>query len=283
MAARVVAVSALLSLLHAPQGAAFLSSARALPDFHGRGAGLTRAAKICRTHAHHFSFRAAEDRNAAPAFPLSAEEAVVVNAIRDGVAAVSTARGLAKVSVAVRGFGSFGSASGGLIGSWLTPQRLEDCASFWDEGTSCLVRDAARGRLSAGADARRLLWLIVIALSTFPYTPLLLPLIERALEDKAPEVPAAYAPRRRAAWRRLRAAPSSSGRDSGGVYIGVMGVFARCNGDGCSLDAASVKGASPYETPQNVVEGAAFLRDGMRILARNVGRGRLFQEDKFLT
>ncbi len=251
MAARAVAVSALLSLLHAPQGAAFLSSARILPAsriysiaFPGRGV---------------VAVRAAEHRNAAPAFPLSTEEAVVVNAIRDGVAAVSTARGLAKVSVAVRCFGSFGSASGGLIGSWLTPQRLEDCASFWDEGTSCLLRDAARGRLRAGADARRLLWLIVIALSTFPYTPLLLPLIERALEDKAPEVPAAYAPRRRAAWRRLRAAPSSSRRDSGGVYIGVMGVFARCNGDGCSLDAAFVKGVSPYETPQNVVEGAAFL------------------------
>ena len=282
MAARVVAVSALLSLLHAPQGAAFLSSARVLPDFLGRGSVLSVRAAGDRNASPAFPLHS-EDRNAAPAFPLSTEEAVVVNAIRDGAAAVSTARGLAKFSVAVRGFGSFGSASGGLIGSWLTPQRLEDCASFWDEGTSCLVRDAARGRLSARADARRLLWLIVIALSTFPYTPLLLPLIERALEDKAPEVPAAYAPRRRAAWRRLRAARSSSGRDSGGVYIGVMGVFARCNGDGCSLDAASVKGVSPYETPQNVVEGAAFLRDGMRILARNVGRGRLFKEDKPLT
>jgi hypothetical protein len=180
------------------------------------------------------------------------EEDRVVKAIRKGVAEVSAAQGLSKVPSAAREFVDFGRASGGLLEAWLTPQRLEECEQFWAEGSTTLVRDISRGRLKTLADAQAVLWFGLIAVNSFPWTPLLLPLIDRALGDKAPKMPRAIEPTRRVALRRLR-----RGRMDDAVL--------------------SPDGAALFYTPQNMAESLAFFRDGTRLALRDVRRGRLFR------
>eukprot|EP00961_Rhodomonas_salina_P018376 247053-Rhodomonas_salina.1 len=103
-----------------------------------------------------------------------------------------------------RAAGSLGSATGGLVGEWLTPQRLEECFAFWGEGAQLYARDVARGRVRSVKDVQAALWLLAYADNTFPFTPLLLPLVDRALEERAPKLPAAFSESRLAAFQRLQ-------------------------------------------------------------------------------
>ena len=186
----------------------------------------------------------------------TAPEDRVVDAIREGVAEVAAARGLTKVTSSARGVWRFAGESGALLQSWLTPHRVEDCADFWSEGSKCLARDLSRKALRPQqwslVELQSLLVFSFVAVNSFPWTPLLLPLIDRALEERAPVWPAAFGARRRSAFRRLRNAQ-------------------------LEVDFQDARSAC-CETPQNVGESARFLRDGGRIILRDVWRGRVWRE-----
>lgn len=184
----------------------------------------------------------------------------VVEAIREGVSSVSSATGLGKVTSGVKGVWQLGLESGSLLQSWLTPSRIEDCASFWSEGSRCLVRDISRVALQPQrwslVEVRSFLVFSVVAVNSFPWTPLLLPLIDRALEDNAPVWPAAFGDRRRSAFRRLSQITQPTQADDGAIERPL------------------------FETPQDVNEAAVFLRDGGRIVLRDFRRGRIWRESK---
>ena len=158
--------------------------------------------------------------------------------------------------------GSFGKSSGALIGQkWLTPESLEECTLFWDDGFRVLMRDLFRSYLFSQQSTRytasdwvALGWCLLLASSSsILFFPLLLPLIRVALQDvgengidEATYLPPSFRNPRLAAMRRLRR-PTE---EPLGKYL--------TNG-----------------TPRNVPEGIAFFRDGTVLLARDLARGTL--------
>ena len=195
-----------------------------------------------------------------------APEERVVAAIRDGFEA-----GWGRPKRAASALGAFGSASGELVQTWLTPSRLEDCAQFWADGTTILLHDARRGVTRPWATLQRPhAWRNLVAVGwfagassfTFPWTPLFLPLLESALDGTAFEEPSIYVPpafrdTRRAALRRLRRSDVDE-----------------------TADGVNLETASDDTTPQNIDEGVAFFRDGTRLLLRDLRRNRLLAEEE---
>ena len=61
-----------------------------------------------------------------------------------------------------------------------TPQNVEESVAFFADGGRLLWRDVRRGRALARADdsAAAYAWFAMLSFSTFPLTPLLLPLID---------------------------------------------------------------------------------------------------------
>mmetsp|Transcript_75374 Transcript_75374/g.137760 ORF Transcript_75374/g.137760 Transcript_75374/m.137760 type:complete len:519 (+) Transcript_75374:54-1610(+) len=172
----------------------------------------------------------------------SLEDAVVIS-IREGLAAGSQLQ--AKMFFSA--LSQFGNASGSLVETWLTPQKLEEACFFWYEGsTALLLRDLRLGRFS-WADLRASGWFGLLSLGTFPWTPLLVPLVSRALNnsDEHAFVPRALSGRRIRALKRLQ-------RDSGLAAV-----------------------APDLRTPQNIGESARFFADGGRLLLRDLSRGAL--------
>ena len=161
--------------------------------------------------------------------------------------------------------GEFGKASGALIGQqWLTPEALEDCVLFWDDGYRALMRDLFRSYIFSRESTRyhfqdwvALGWFLLLATSSsLIFFPLLLPLIHVALHDLGGEngigidessyVPPSFRNPRLAAMRRLRR-PQEQPLSN---YL--------TNG-----------------TPRNIQEGIAFFKDGTLLLARDLQRGTL--------
>ena len=175
---------------------------------------------------------------------LDEKEAAVVAAIREGLEA-----GPMRPRRAFDALAEFGKASGSLAQSWLTPQSLEVCVSFWGGGGAILARDLRRGRLSF-RDLKASSPFALLALNTFPWTPLLVPLVARAVNNgslaTSTFVPTFFSPSRLAALRRLR-------RDTGLEYVA----------------------SADFRTPQDIDGGVAFFSDGTRMLLRDARRGRL--------
>lgn len=172
---------------------------------------------------------------------------------------------------------SFGNATGNLvIQSWLTPQTLEECASFWIEGSSVFAIDLQRLRFpKSSQEAAAVGWFTLLAANTFPWTPLLLPLVDRALEDVDPSVylPSAFGQeRRRGAWNRLQVQKEKSDaatHRSTNQQSPLPGEVATTGGD-----------LGLFQTPQNVEESMRFFTDGSLLLLRDFQRGRLLQENQ---
>lgn len=183
---------------------------------------------------------AAKKKDGAPAeeLTIAQKEEQVVVAIRKALDA-----GPAQPRECFSALGDFGKASGDLAQSWLTPQQLERCAFFWGGGSTMLARDLRRGKLSF-VDLKASPWFGLLALNTFPWTPLLVPLVARAVnstEGSRGFVPLSYSEGRLKALQRLR-------------------------GDG---------GLEDVSTPQTIDEGVRFFSDGWRMLLRDWRRGRL--------
>jgi len=123
-----------------------------------------------------------------------------------------------------------------------------------------LARDISRVALQpqrwSMVEVRKFFVFSVVAANSFPWTPLLLPLIDRALEDKAPAWPTAFGDRRRSAVRRLSQITQPTQAD---------------------FDALE---RTLFETPQDANEAAVFIRDGGRIILRDFRRGRIWRESK---
>jgi len=172
--------------------------------------------------------------------------------------------------------GEFGKCSGLLITEkWLTPESLDECVLFWDDGYRILMRDLFRSYLFStkstkykGKDWAALGWFTVLASSSsILFLPLLLPLIHIALEgdtntdtdkgdsdssgsgggiDESVYIPPSFRSTRLQAMRRLRRPKERSLHrylDSG--------------------------------TPRNVQEGISFFKDGTLLLVRDIKRGTL--------
>lgn len=169
-------------------------------------------------------------------------EAGVVSSIRNVLSAGSQFKPKRLFSALLE----FGNSTGGLVQTWLTPQRLEEACFFWYEGSSVLARDLRCGRFSFN-DMKASGWFSVLALGTFPWTPLLVPLVRRALNatDEGAFVPRALGTRRIKALKRLR-------KDNGLAQV-----------------------IPKFSTPQNIEEGVRFFSDGGRLLVRDSARGRL--------
>ena len=176
---------------------------------------------------------------------LEEKEERVIEAIRDGLDA-----GIGKPRRAFTALGDFGKRSGSLAQTWLTPEQLENCAYFWAGGSTVLARDVSKWRLTA-RDVKASPWFILLALNTFPWTPLLAPLVARAVNGTGTGafLPSAFSARRLAALKRLRG-------DAG-------------------LNPESVDPESPDRTPANIDEGVRFFRDGSKIALRDLLRGQL--------
>lgn len=173
------------------------------------------------------------------------EERVIV-AIREGLDA-----GFGEPRRAWSALGAFGQASGDLAQTWLTPQQLERCAFFWGGGGTVLARDLRRGRVE-WSDLRASPWFGLLALNTFPWTPLLLPLVSRAVNSTDGSrgfVPRSFSAARLDALQRLQREPGLVSSDA-------------------DADAES-------RTPQNIDEGLRFFVDGGRMLLRDARHGRL--------
>ena len=173
------------------------------------------------------------------------EERVIV-AIREGLDA-----GFGEPRRAWSALGAFGQASGDLAQTWLTPQQLERCAFFWGGGGTVLARDLRRGRVE-WSDLRASPWFGLLALNTFPWTPLLLPLVSRAVNSTDGSrgfVPRSFSAARLDALQRLQREPGLASSDA-------------------DADAES-------RTPQNIDEGLRFFADGGRMLLRDARHGRL--------
>jgi len=177
---------------------------------------------------------------------------ILESRVIESIKSVASSNGIRNPKKCLSSLAQFATTSGDLITQkWLTPQTLEDCACFWDDGSRALVRDASRfwrGRFPE--DIVALGRFALLASGTFPFTPLLLPLIDVALEDveESGYVPPAFGRVRRRAVRRLR----------------------RRGERGLSLDDG---------TPRNVEEGIRFFGDGTFLLARDLRRGRLLARD----
>lgn len=173
---------------------------------------------------------------------IAEKEDRVIEAIRAGLEA-----GITKPKAAFSAIGDFGIASGDLAQTWLTPQQLENCAAFWGGGSALVARDLRKGRLDL-EDLKASPWFLLLALNTFPWTPLLVPLVGRAVNstEGTTFLPRSFRANRLSALRRTR-------RDGG-------------------IDLSD----PDTRTPQNIDEGVSFFRDGSAMLARDVRRGRLF-------
>ena len=156
--------------------------------------------------------------------------------------------------------GTFGSSSGALITKqWLTPESLEECTVFWNDGYKVLMRDLFRSYIFSKQSTRYQLndwaalgtFLFAASSSSIIFFPLLLPLIKVGLEkanldiDEGVYVPPSFGSKRLAAMRRLRR-PSEA-----------------------SLETYTA------DYPRNVKEGLDFFRDGTLLLGRDVRRGEL--------
>ena len=172
---------------------------------------------------------------------LAEMEAKVIDSIREGLDA-----GIGKPRRAFGALGDFGKASGTLAATWLTPQQVEKVVAFWGCGGTLIARDMRHGGLPRLQDLQSSGLFSLLAINTFPWTPLLLPLVARAVnttEGIRPSfVPPAFDDTRLAALRRLRG------------------------------DAGLAEG---IDTPQTIDEGVAFFTDGSRMLVRDVRRARL--------
>ena len=176
------------------------------------------------------------------------------------VAPTAEARVVASIKgVARAGFGAetlgalaeFGTSTGDLVlQQWLTPETLESCACFWQDGSTAAARDARRLSRWRWREAKAAGAFAAIAASTFPFTPLLLPLFDEALEetDQATYVPSSFSPRRLRALRRLSGEPAF---------------------------------AAAADTPRNATEGLRFFADGTALVARDLRRrGTLLRGDE---
>jgi len=158
--------------------------------------------------------------------------------------------------------GDFGKSSGALISQkWLTPESLEECTLFWDDGYRALMRDLFRSYLFSQKSTRYELkdwaalgWFTLLASSaSILFLPLLLPLIRVALEDvgengiaESTYIPPSFRSKRLMAMRRLRRPKEQP--------------LSRYLANG---------------TPRNVQEGISFFKDGTLLLARDIKRGTL--------
>ena len=213
-----------------PAGRALIptKSVRA-PDPVGKFVGAALAAAFA---SKNDAVASAEQRS------LAETENQVIQAIRDVLDA-----GVTKPRRTWSALGDFGKASGSLAQTWLTPQQVESVVAFWGCGSAVLVRDLQRGKLTVD-DLKAAGWFALLAINTFPWTPLLVPLVARAVnatDGSAAFVPACFGDRRLAALRRLR--------DDSGL--------------------------GSVDTPQNIDEGVSFFTDGSRMLMRDVWRGRV--------
>ena len=130
---------------------------------------------------------------------LEEQEERVIAAIRAGLHAGAELK-IGKVATSL---GDFGKACGGVAQTWLTPTQLENCAFFWTGGWTLFTRDLKRGRLGL-RDLKPSLWFGLLAINTFPYTPLLVPLVSKAVNSTdAAFVPAPFQASRLAALKRL--------------------------------------------------------------------------------
>jgi hypothetical protein len=180
---------------------------------------------------------------------LVEKEECVVESIREAIKA-GQSMDLRRTGAAL---GQFANASGALAQTWLTPQSCERVVYYWWGGWNLLQRDVRRGRLT-WADLRAAPWFLLLLLpNTFPWTPLLVPLVSQALAKNSTGassarafVPAPFDERRVVALQRLRG-------DAG-------------------LDLAP----AAFRTPQDIDEGVRFFGDGGAMLLRDVRRGGLF-------
>ena len=144
--------------------------------------------------------------------------------------------------------GEFGAATGDLFVSKLTPETVEDVTRFWQDGAAATARDATRVQRWRLREARAAGAFAALAAATFPWTPLLLPLIDEALEDTAQDtyVPSSFSAARRGAMRRL----------AGGAEF-----------------------RADEGTPRDAEESVKFFRDGASLAARDIRRGTLISEE----
>lgn len=147
--------------------------------------------------------------------------------------------------------GDFGQASGSLAQTWLTPDAVESVVAFWGLGSAGLARDIRRFAIRE-RDVKAAPWFLLLLANTFPWTPLLIPLVGRAVNstDGSVFVPRAFSAERLAAMRRLR-------RDLG------------------LQETSDVD----LRTPQNIDEGIAFFSDGWKIFLRDLRRNRLLAKE----
>ena len=172
-----------------------------------------------------------------------------------------------------------------------TPANMAEGARFFRDGTFLLATDLRRGRLLRRVDDswRSYALFCFLAFSTFPLTPLLLPLIDKrrgrgygerrsgedsssssssssggggsgGSDDPADYVPSSYRPLRRRALRRLRAAKAaaSSGDEGSGSGSGDGGDDDdRSGGRGRAVDTlravALRRGRDDRPPPQKVL------------------------------
>ena len=94
-----------------------------------------------------------------------------------------------------------------------TPQNVEESARFFADGGRVLWRDVRRGRVFANGDTPACYaWFALLSFSTFPLTPLLLPVIDVRRRGgggrRCDYVPSCFRARRLAAFSRLKSRPS---------------------------------------------------------------------------
>lgn len=91
-----------------------------------------------------------------------------------------------------------------------TPRNAQEGISFFRDGTLLLVRDIKRGALTSREDDNwgSYAWFTFLAFSSFPITPLIIPLIDKRRNGEndatSDYVPSSYRPERLRALKRLR-------------------------------------------------------------------------------
>eukprot|EP00548_Thalassiothrix_antarctica_P002868 CAMPEP_0194139668 /NCGR_PEP_ID=MMETSP0152-20130528/9276_1 /TAXON_ID=1049557 /ORGANISM="Thalassiothrix antarctica, Strain L6-D1" /LENGTH=572 /DNA_ID=CAMNT_0038837595 /DNA_START=69 /DNA_END=1787 /DNA_ORIENTATION=+ len=158
--------------------------------------------------------------------------------------------------------GDFGQSSGSLIAQkWLTPEALEECTVFWDDGFRVLMRDLFRSYIFSQKSTRyywkdwtALGWFTLLASSSsILFLPLLLPLLRVALEEvnainESQLIPPSFRQTRLTAMRRLRRPKERPLKVNNG-------------------------------TPRNIQESISFFKDGTLLLIRDAERGTLLSDD----
>ena len=157
-----VLIAAALSL---PQARLTAPSSRAPPI----SAKITGAALAA-------AFAAKNSKGLKTELTLDEKEAKVIDAIRE---TISAGRDMQPRRV-ISALGDFGGASGTRAQTWLTPQQCERVVYYWWAGWQLMLRDVRRGRVSM-SDVRAVPAFLLLFSQTFPWTPLLVPLVERAV------------------------------------------------------------------------------------------------------